>query len=100
MEVHLTRSFSIWSIHVEPTSVTPRDHIMKMTFQEGAEKHIVEAFGMTVESGYIVDPETGEREQYNGKDVHVDDLAMVEHGSDIFVDDSFDSLVEHVERNR
>lgn len=72
---------------------------MKMTFEEGAEQYIVEAFGKSIEEGYIVDEE-GDIVEYNGKEVRVEDLAMVEHGSDIFVDDSFDSLVDHVERNR
>lgn len=74
---------------------------MKMTFEEGAGEFILEAFGKTVDaSGYIIDQATGKREQYNGEDVRLEDLAMVEDGSDIFVDDSFDSLVDHVERNR
>lgn len=74
---------------------------MKMTFKQGATKHLVECFGKTVDpQGYVVDEETGERVQYRGEDVKAEDLAMVEHGSDIFVDDGFASLVDHIERNR
>ena len=74
---------------------------MKVTFEPGAAKHVIECFGKTLdEDGYIIDEVTHERVDYRGEEIHIDDLAMVEDGSDIFVDDSFGSLVDHIERNR
>ena len=74
---------------------------MNINFEKGAGKHVVECFGKTLdEDGFIIDPDGEDRVQHRGDDVHIDDLAMIEHGSTLFVDDSFGSLVEHVERNR
>ena len=74
---------------------------MKLNFEKGTAKHIVESFGKTVdEKGNIIDKDTGARVEYRGKAVTIDNLAMVEDGSDIFVDDRFASLVDYVERNR
>jgi len=74
---------------------------MNVNFEKGAGKHVIECFGKTLDSeGYIIDQESEKRVQHRGEEVHIDDLAMVEDGSNIFVDDSFGSLVEHVERNR
>lgn len=75
---------------------------MKMTFEPEAADHILSAFGKTTDdAGYIIDRETRKRETTpDGETITVDDLAMVEHGSDVFVDDNFASLVDHVERCR
>lgn len=74
---------------------------MNVNFEKGAGKHVVECFGKTLDDdGFIIDQDSGKRIQHRGDVVHIDDLALVEDGSTIFVDDSFGSLVEHVERNR
>jgi hypothetical protein len=74
---------------------------MKLTFEKGTAEYIVESFGKEIDDkGYVINPETGKREQHRGRDVTKENLAIVEDGSDIFVDDSFDSLSEHVERAR
>ena len=73
-----------------------------MTFEPGAEEHIIASFGASVDNdGYITDSEDRERIQNpEGEYIQKDDLAIVEDGSTIFVDDNFDSIVKHVERQR
>lgn len=74
---------------------------MTLKFERGAERRVIECFDKTVDSeGYIIDEETRKREEYRGKEVHIDDLGVIEDGSTRFVDDSFASLVDFVERNR
>mgnify|MGYP006882768598 CR=1 FL=1 len=75
---------------------------MNLTFESEAVGYILPAFGVKIdEEGYVVDKESGDRvETPHGEHVTADELAMVEHGSDVFVDDNFASLVEHVERQR
>jgi len=74
---------------------------MDITFEENAAEHVAASFGATVEDGYLFDQETGERiTNPDGEHIHIDDLAIIEDGSTIFVDDNFDSLVKHVERQR
>lgn len=75
---------------------------MKMTFEPEAATHVLSAFGATTdEEGFIVDRESGDRVTTpDGESITVDELAMIEHGSNVFVDDNFASLVDHVERNR
>lgn len=75
---------------------------MEVKFEREAVEHMLEPFGRTVdEDGYIIKEDTGEYQlNPDGDRIKAEDLAMVEHGSDIFVDDSFGSLVEHVERQR
>jgi hypothetical protein len=75
---------------------------MEMTFESEATEHILASVGASVdEQGYVVDEEKETRiTNPDGEEIKVDDLAIVEDGSTIFVDDNFDSLVKHVERQR
>lgn len=75
---------------------------MELTFEPDAVEHILPSFDVTVDDeGYIVNQNTGDRiENPEGEEVKTGDLAIVEDGSTIFVDDNFDSLVKHVERQR
>lgn len=73
-----------------------------LTFDETAAEYIIEAFGKDVDDeGYVIDPENGERETIDaGEELHIDHFAGVEEGSIIFLDDDFNTLVEHVKRRR
>lgn len=73
-----------------------------LTFHESAAEYVVESFGREVDSeGYIVDPETGERETTpEGNPVKIDEFAGIEKGSEIFLDDDFETLVQHIKRRR
>jgi hypothetical protein len=75
---------------------------MEMTFESEATEHILASVGASVdEEGYVVDEEEETRiTNPDGEEIKVDELAIVEDGSTIFVDDNFDSLVKHVERQR
>lgn len=73
---------------------------MDMRFEDGAAEHIAASFDVAIEDGYLVD-EAGDRiTNPEGEEIHVDDFAIVEDGSTIFVDDNFYSLVKHVERQQ
>ena len=76
--------------------------MMEMTFEADAVDHILTSFGVSTDGkGYIVSQETGERiTNPDGDEITADHLAIIEDGSTIFVDDNFDSLVKHVERQR
>ncbi|AAV45603.1 unknown [Haloarcula marismortui ATCC 43049] len=73
-----------------------------LTFDESAAEFIIESFGKTTDGeGYIVDPQRNERETTpEGNEIHIDDFAGVEKGSQLFLDDDFTTLVEHVKRRR
>ena len=73
-----------------------------LTFDETAAEFILESFGRsTDEEGYIINPETGERERTpEGQEIHIDDFAGVEKGSELFLDDDFTTLVNHVKRRK
>lgn len=73
-----------------------------LTFDESAAEYVLEAFGREVdEEGYVVNPETGERETTeSGDEIHKEDFAGLEQGSIIFLDDDFNTLVDHVKRQR
>jgi hypothetical protein len=75
---------------------------MEMTFESEVMEHILASVGASVdEEGYVVDEEEETRiTNPDGEEIKVDELAIVEDGSTIFVDDNFDSLVKHVERQR
>jgi hypothetical protein len=75
---------------------------MDVTFEKDAVDHVLASFDKTVdENGYVVDGDTGERVQTpSGEELEAEELAIVAHGSELFIDDNFASLVEHVERQR
>lgn len=75
---------------------------MEVTFEPDAVDHIIASFDATIdENGYIVHGESGERiENPGGDELQAEELAIVEDGSTIFVDDNFASLVKHVERQQ
>lgn len=71
-----------------------------LTFDESATDFILEVFDKAVdEEGYIVDAETGERVTTpDGHEIKASEFAGIEKGSELFIDDNFVSLVEHVKR--
>lgn len=73
-----------------------------LTFDESAAELILQSFGKDVdEEGYVIDPVTGERETTeSGDEILKEDFAGVEKGSIIFLDDDFNSIVDHVKRQR
>lgn len=75
---------------------------MEITFEPDAVDHILASFDVTVdEDGYIVEEGSGDRvTNPDGEDITAKELAVVEEGSTIFVDENFDSLVKHVDRMR
>lgn len=75
---------------------------MDVTFEKDAVDHVLASFDKTVdEDGYIVDEDSGERVRTpEGENLKAEELAIVAHGSDLFIDDNFASIVEHVERQR
>ena len=75
---------------------------MEMTFDADATEHVLASVGAAIDGqGYVVDEETGKRKTNpDGEEIKADDVAIVEDGSTIFVDENFDSLVKHVERQR
>lgn len=75
---------------------------MDVTFEKNAVEHVLASFDKTVdEQGYIIDEDSEERVRTpEGEEVKAEELAIVADGSDLFIDDNFASLVNHVERRR
>lgn len=75
---------------------------MELTFEPGAVEHVLAGVDAAVDDdGYVVDERTGERVTTpDGEEITAEELAIVEDGSTLFVDDNFDSLVKHVDRRR
>jgi len=75
---------------------------MEITFERDAIDHVLASFNASIDkNGYIIDAESGERlKNPEGEEIEAEDLAIVEDGSTLFVDDNFGSIVEHVERQR
>lgn len=73
-----------------------------LTFSGSATELVLSAFGKDVDkAGYIIDEETEERETTNeGDPIKRDELAGIEKGSMIFLEDDFNALVDHVKRRR
>lgn len=71
-----------------------------LTFDASVAEDVIREFGKEVDdNGYIVDPETGNRvETESGDPINVDHFAGVEKGSMIFLDDDFNTLVDHMKR--
>lgn len=73
-----------------------------LTFDESAAELVLQSFGRDVDKeGYVINPETGERETTEtGEEIHKEHFAGLEEGSIIFLDDDFNTLVDHVKRRR
>lgn len=73
-----------------------------LTFDQSAAEFVLESFGReTDEDGFIIDPSDGKRELTpEGEEIHIDDFSGVENGSELFLDDDFKTLVEHVKRRQ
>jgi len=71
-----------------------------LTFDESATDFILESFGRDVDDeGYIIDPETGDRVTTpDGEEIKKEEFAGVERGSTLYLDDDFNTIVEHVKR--
>ena len=74
---------------------------MEMTYDEEAVEHIAASFGASIDGdGFLVDDEGDRITNPEGEEIKAENLAIIEEGSTIGVDDNFDSLVKHVERQR
>lgn len=73
-----------------------------LTFDESAAQYVLESFDRATDhDGYVINPETGNRETTEtGAEIHESDFAGLEAGSIIFLDDDFNTLVNHVKRRR
>ena len=73
-----------------------------LTFDESAAESVLERFDREVDSGgYVYDPESEERETTPTEEpIPKEDFAGLERGSVIFLDDDFNTLVDHVKRRR
>jgi|GEM_PF-3549169 len=71
-----------------------------LTFDESAADHILEAFGKEIDDDeFIVDSEKKSRETTeHNNEIQKENFAGLEEGSIIFLDDDFNTLVEHVKR--
>lgn len=70
-----------------------------IVFEESRVDHLLDLFDkIEDEDGYIFDPETGQRVTVPGTDqpIKTGELGVVGHGSEIFVKDEVDSIVEFV----
>lgn len=70
-----------------------------IVFEESRVEYLLDLFDKTEdEEGYIVDPETGQRVTPPGDDqpIKTEELGVVGRGSEIFVKDEVDSIVEFV----
>jgi len=70
-----------------------------IVFEESRADYLLDLFDKTEdEEGYIVDPETDQRVTSPDDDqpIKTEELGVVGHGSEIFVRDEVDSIVEFV----
>lgn len=74
---------------------------MEVTFEDEAVEHIVASFDASIDDeGFIVDDDGNRVPTPEGEQIKAEDLALVEHGSTLYVEDNFASLVNHAERQR
>lgn len=71
-----------------------------ITFDKSAASHVLKAFDKKVdEKGYVVDEESEDRvTNMEGIEIQENHFAGMEQGSVIFLDDDFNTLVDHVKR--
>jgi len=70
-----------------------------IVFEESRVDYLLDLFDKEEdEDGFVYDPEKGQRVTFQDSDepVKVDDLGVVGHGSEIFVRDEVDSIIEFV----
>lgn len=72
----------------------------EIAFNESASKAILEQFDKTVDdSGYVVEEDTGNRVLTpDGEELPLKQFAGIAKGSEIFIEDNFVSLINHVNR--
>jgi hypothetical protein len=80
-----------------------------IVFDDSRTEYLLDLFDLdTDSSGYLVDensrerirvdPETGRRvDGSRGEEIRVDELGVIKNGSQIFVENDLDSLIEYVE---
>lgn len=73
-----------------------------LTFSDSATELVLGAFGKDVDrAGYIIDEGTEERETtLEGEPIKREELVGIEKGSMIFLEDDFNTLIDHVRRRR
>lgn len=73
-----------------------------ITFDESATDAILDEFNKAVdEEGYIIEADTGERVLTpEGEEITKEEFAGIAKGSEIFVEDNFVSLINHVKRRQ
>lgn len=71
-----------------------------LTFDESAADYILDAFGKEIDDDeFVVDSEKRSRETTeHDTEIQKEHFAGLEEGSIIFLDDDFNTLVEHVKR--
>jgi hypothetical protein len=72
-----------------------------IVFEESRLEYLLDLFDKeTDEEGYIVDSESGERvtPRESDRPIKAEDLGVVGRGSELFVRDEVDSIVEFVDR--
>jgi hypothetical protein len=70
-----------------------------IVFEDGKVEYLLDLFDKVEdEDGYVFDPETGQRVTPDDSDrpIRTDELGVVGRGSEIFVKDEVDSIVEFV----
>lgn len=69
-----------------------------IVFERSRIDYLLDLFDKEVDDqGYIVDAKTGEKvHSSDGNPLKADDLGVVGHGSEIFVEDDFTSIVDYV----
>jgi hypothetical protein len=72
-----------------------------LKFESGAAEFVLDAFDRDIdEDGYIVNEE-GERETTpKNEEIRIEDFAGIEKGSELFIDDDFTSISDHLQRRR
>lgn len=73
-----------------------------VTFDDSAVEFILSEFDKSVdEEGYIIESETGERVLTpNGEEITAEEFGGIAEGSEIFIEDNFVSILDHVKRRR
>jgi hypothetical protein len=72
-----------------------------LTFRKGALRKALEKFGKSVdEEGYVVDEEGNRVESNLGRELKFKNLGGIGNGSEVYIEDNFNSAAEFVEHVR
>lgn len=73
----------------------------KIVFSEDRLEYLADMFGKYIdEEGFLRDSEDDElvRDEYDGEPVKADEIGIVQHGSEHFVRDDVDNLLQHAKQ--